>query len=195
MKIKLSLALLILASTALFSGCIKEGPVGPQGAPGLNGTNGSNGNANVSAATIGVSSWSNDSLGWYAAYNVSAITSAAQSSGAIQVFFSVDLGTTWIVLPWAKAGSDYSMSFLTQTDYLEVDWDYVGPGIGSNPNAYFSQTVYLKVVVIPPAIRKNDVDYSSYAAIKKAYNLKDSFSSSSIVVSKGRLGKGSSAFQ
>ena len=102
--------------------------------------------------------------------DVPAITSTAQNSGAINVYLSTDNGTNWFALPYTfVASTNYFMGFVTSL----VQWIYNGIGNGSNPNSVFGSTSQFKVVVIPPAMVKPDVNPNNYLEVKKAYNLND----------------------
>ncbi|MBK6642121.1 MAG: hypothetical protein IPG39_13300 [Bacteroidetes bacterium] len=79
------LSYLITVIIVIFSGCAKDGETGPQGPAGANGLNG---NANVTAETFTVSSWSSNSYVWYANLNVASLSQLAQNNGAVQVFIA-----------------------------------------------------------------------------------------------------------
>lgn len=168
------LAVLVIATTT-FSGC-QKGDAGPAGANGTNGTNGTNGVANISVQTVSVNNWTdlngNGSL-WVATITDSALTLAVNNSGTVQVFFSTN-GVAWLAMPFTYVGAaNYFMSYWTGPGSITIDWAYnLGSG-GSNPNVVYSATAQFKIAIIPPAMRRHDVDYTNYASIKEAYNLQD----------------------
>ncbi|MBK8873544.1 MAG: hypothetical protein IPN13_06305 [Bacteroidetes bacterium] len=165
------LSYLITVIIVIFSGCAKDGETGPQGPAGANGLNG---NANVTAETFTVSSWSSNSYVWYANLNVASLSQLAQNNGAVQVFYSANNGTTWVALPWTVVGStNYFMNYLTETDLIQIQWWFNGAGIGSNPNTYFSAISMFKVVVIPPRLVNPKINLNNYEDVKLEYNLQD----------------------
>jgi hypothetical protein len=160
-----TLGLLVLTSLLFLSSCQKSS-TGPKG------DSGANGNANVQASTYQVSNWTNGSDFWYTQLNVPALTAAAQSSAAVEVFLSTNNGTNWFALPYTSVNStNYFMGFVTSINTVEIQWTYNGIGNGSSPNAYFGATCQFKVVVIPPAAKKPKVDTKNYEELKKEYNL------------------------
>jgi len=169
----LSLLIVIIIATA-FNACTKgdTGPVGPAGA------NGTNGNANVYAATYTVNTWTlyTDNTVYYADFSVSALDANAQSFGAVEVFISTNSGTDWVSLPWTTWGTtNYEMFYITETQLVEVDWRNISGSTisGSDPNTILGVTCKIKIVVIPPALMKSNVNTHNYAEIKAAYHLKD----------------------
>jgi hypothetical protein len=157
----------ITVLTLLFSAC-KKGDTGPAGPAGPAGT------VSVTTTTYTVSTWTNSSI-WYTDLNVPALTSSVQATGAVEVFLSVNNGTTWTALPYTYVGStvDYFMGFATNANQVEIQWTYNGVGSGSSPNSVLGATCQFKIVVVPSSMRKAGVNYHNYSEIKNAYNLKD----------------------
>jgi hypothetical protein len=160
---------LFLAGILLsISSCEKEGPTGPQGPTGASGS------SNVTARTFYVNSWGFSSPYHYANLAVPEITSGNLDAAAVLVYFST--GGNWLALPYTQYDSPYNyyMGFNTGAGNVQVTWFYDFSGSsGSNPNSYYSTTVECKVVVIPPAMKKNSLDYKNYAEVKAVYNLED----------------------
>lgn len=138
---------------------------------------GTYGNSSISSSTWAVNTWANNGGFYYIDFNVSALTSSVQSSGAVEVFLSTDGGTTWRGLPFTQYGStaDYLWSFQTQTGTVEVRWTYDGSGLGSDPNTVYGAVCQFKVVCISAAglVANPDTDYTNYNAIKRDFNLID----------------------
>lgn len=133
---------------------------------------GNYGNDLITSQTFSVNSWSSDSWQYYIGLNVPSLTTAVQNNGAVQVYFSIDYGTTWIGLPWTDVNTvDYFMEYIYQTNYVEVKWIYNGAGIGTNPNAYYNSTIQVKVVTLSPAGRlaNPDLDLKNYSEVVKHF--------------------------
>lgn len=163
--IKLFNSLKTIAVIILFTSCQKgeKGSTGPAGPAG---------NSNVIATSYLASSWTNGSKYWYIVLDVPAITSSVQASGAVEVFFSDNDGTTWTSVPYTVvATTNYFMSFVTEAGAVEVQWTYNGVGNGSSPNTFFGTTLKFKVVVIPASKIKPGLDTKDFNEIKKEYNL------------------------
>lgn len=156
------LIIIVAVSTLSISSCKK----GKDGKPG---------NANVTAKTFSVPTWSSNSTRWYISLSVPEITSDNISSAAVQVYFSID-NSSWTALPnTVVASTNYFMGYITAVSTVQVNWDYNGIGIGSSPNSFYSATSLFKVVVIPPAaIAANpDLDLNNYNKVKLKFNLED----------------------
>ena len=163
--IKLLNLLKTITIIILFVSCQKgeKGPAGPAGPAG---------NSNVTAASYLASSWTNGSSYWYIDLDVPALTASVQSSGAVEVFFSTNGGTTWTSVPYtAVATTNYFMSFVTESGVVEVQWTYNGVGNGSSPNTFFGTTLKFKVVVIPASKIRPEINTKDFNEIKKEYNL------------------------
>ncbi|MES2285436.1 MAG: hypothetical protein V4547_07085 [Bacteroidota bacterium] len=133
------------------------------------------GNANVTAQTFSVPTWSSNSDKWYALLPVPEITASNINSAAIQVYFSKD-NNSWTALPnTVVASTNYFMGYITSVGTVEITWVFNGAGTGNSPNAFFSATSLFKVVVIPPAaiVANPDLDLNNYNAVKAKFNIAD----------------------
>lgn len=162
MKNKLTL----LFSTALlaFTGCKKD-VAGPQGEPGADG------NANVTSATISISTWVLSGVRYSATLSIGAITQDVMSNGAV-LFYISDGGNGWIAMPYSFYMSGYQSMFY-------ADW-YLGGATIYNKNSNLSAPAYpgtrvFKIVTIGGAARlaHQELDYNNYELVKKTFNLKD----------------------
>ena len=162
---KLSIIIAIFALGFLVTSCGKDGATGPEGPQG---------NANVYANTYVVSSWSTNSTNYYIDLYDADLTSDVQGSGAVQVFLSLNNGVDWNALPMTYVGSPYYvMTYSTEIKNVFIDWIYSGTGFGSDPNTVYGTNCLFKVVLIPPAYKKPNVNMRNYAEVKAAYHLKD----------------------
>ncbi len=148
-----------------FSSCSKQGPTGPTGAAGANG------NANVTHQVFNVSSWGGSNPTWTASLPIASIT-ATSILGSIQVYYSANGGGSWNATPVTvvNSGGNYFLSSVVSIGLVTVYWT-ANSGFGSDPNTYFGTNVQLNVVVIPPAMKKPNVNYKDYNEVKAAYNL------------------------
>jgi hypothetical protein len=133
---------IIAVVAVIFNSCTKDGATGPAGA------NGTNGNANVSVATytIAPSSWGSDGNGgWYAAL----IPSIDPTQGAVSIFYSPD-DISWTGLPFVgyTVGAP-DVNFAFSSTVIDIYYD---AQTGVSSIAQPSNTVYIKVTLIPPAI-------------------------------------------
>ena len=141
------------------------GPIGPAGLNGSNGSNGLNGAANIFVATVYITSgnWSVSSGTQITSILVPSITSLVMTNGTVQVFFG-STSSDWIALPLSYQGVeqnvDYAQGIVNLTYSLS---NGSTPGI---PNGN-----YYKIVVIPPALKKLNINYRNYNELKAAYNL------------------------
>ena len=151
----IGMVMLMSITAILFNGC-----KGKDGAPGATGPAG---NANVHSGTVSVTpgSWSNPQTGEYtAAFSDPSLTNATVDG--VEAFISPD-GVTWLAIPQTSllVNGD-NMSYAYQNGAVTFIYLYT-----SAPTV----TVYLKVVVIPPALRTNpNVNYKNYESLKKAFN-------------------------
>ena len=161
-KTIIKVAAVCLVAGAVLTSCTKEGPVGPAG------TNGTNGNANVHTynETISASNWAADSYGgWYAGFTT---TGFDPTKGAVSMFWSSD-NTNWIALPYVGyivGAPDINYSFNSTSVTIAYDAQTGVSSIAQPANSNF-----VKVVVIPPAMVKPNVNVHSYAELKAAYNI------------------------
>jgi hypothetical protein len=164
-KLQTTGLLLLAFTTLLFNGCKKEGPAGPAG------------NANVTATTFTISSWSWSSPYYYVNLTVPALTSANMNAAAVMVYIKAT-GTSWTAVPYTQYDTpdNYFMGFNTNTNNVQLTWIYDNAfSSGDDPNVVYGTQVRCKVVVIPPAERKANpnINLYDYEAVKKAYHLED----------------------
>ena len=156
----------LLAAVVLIQ-CKKDtGPAGPAGA---------NGNPNVTQQTFTVSTWSNGNANSYPVWEAKLIVPALNSKallGAVEVFYSLgNQPGVWNPLPaTVNMGSISIFNFNTRIDTLTLTFD---DGGGYPPNVAFSggASMQVNVVIIPPAMRKPNVNHHNYAEVKQAYGL------------------------
>ena len=169
MKTK-TLAIGIIAATLLFTGCAKDGATGPKGPAGATGTPGTNGTANISTTTLNVTSWIWNATLFEstATFTVTALTQNVIDKGAIMVYWtpagmSEPLPYTHVLSPSLSKIVNFSFDVnaivISQSNSDE-----------SNPNPL--PTTY-RLVVIPPAMKKPNVNMNDYNAVKAAYKLTD----------------------
>jgi len=158
---------IIIAISTIINGC-KKGDTGPAG------TNGTNGNANVSSTNFTITSWSSDSIIWFTDLLVPALSSGVDTGDAIEVFFSADPPWFWSALPYTQIDTNnYFMQFDLIIGEIVVKWFNKSNGHPINPNSYYHTNLQFKVVVIPPAMKRNDINLYNWTELKNAYNLKD----------------------
>jgi hypothetical protein len=174
----------------IITSCKKEaGPTGPKGDPGTNGsqgtsgingtngTNGTNGVANISSWTLTTvpSNWVHQGTAgspgdsYMATFSVPALTTTVINSGAVLLYFVA--GTTITQMP------------VTFAIYQNVASSYyydAAPGMirvyTADNDFYTVQPTFnldFKLVIIPPAMRKPNVNYKNFDEVKKAHNLQD----------------------
>ncbi len=175
-----TLATGIVAGMLLLTSCGKDGATGPQGPAGTNGTNGV---ANISVQDFTISTWSLSTTAttyFYTQQPVTNLNADVNSNGAVEVFFSISGGNNWTALPMTQyvsgtGGADYYFNYTTSAlGFIEVDWTSSSSlTAGYDPNSIFGTTVQLKVVVIPPSMRKAnpDVNFHNYNEIKKHFKI------------------------
>ena len=154
------LAAFFVACGFIFLSC-KKGDTGPVGATGATG------NANVQTYTVAVapSNWGADAQsGWYTSLS----TTFDPTKGAVSAFWSGD-NTNWSGLPFvASTTSQPNINFKFNSTTFNIYYD---PAVGvlsiSQPNGI----IYFKIVVIPPAMVKPNVNPHNYNEVKAAYNL------------------------
>jgi hypothetical protein len=151
--VKLSLGVLLLS---FFASC--TGPAGPDGAPGQNGLNGV---ANITNGTITVpaASWNSSSANYWN-YGVADNAIVDMNVDAVMVY--VLANGNYFGLPSASLlTSGDVMSFGYQNNLVSL--------IYNNPSAPTADLQF-KVVVIPPAIMKNNpgLNLKDYNAVQRA---------------------------
>ena len=147
-----------------FTSC-KKGDTGPAGPAGTNGTNGTNGAANIVNYTVTVNStdWTLNSTYWYSLYNVSG---GIKNNSAVMVYLVGSTGTH-VQLPITI--SDIETYFRFTSTQIEFDVRSAsGTTAVSNPGA-----LSFRIVVIPPAMIKPNINIQNYNEVKTAYNLID----------------------
>lgn len=164
-KLKTPGIVLLTFTLLLLNGCKKEGPQGPAG------------NANVTARTFTVSSWSWSSPYYYVNLSVPELTTENMNAAAVMVY-SQSSGSSWRAIPYTQYYSPYNyyMGFTTNSNNVQVTWVYDSSfSSGDDPNTFYGAAMHYKVVVIPPAERKANpnIDLTDYEAVKKAYHLED----------------------
>ncbi|MBS1652965.1 MAG: hypothetical protein JSU07_13250 [Bacteroidetes bacterium] len=142
-----------------FTSCKKgdTGPAGPQG------PTGATGNANVQSTTF-----LNQGFAYVAANSdyeinltVPAVTSAVMNNGGVLVYFQPSSSTgVWLQLPATFGGTN-------------IQTGYALGQVGLISTSALSILLNVKVVVIPPAMVKPNVNTKNYSEVKAAYNLKD----------------------
>ena len=101
------------------------------------------------------------------------LTASNIDSALVMVYFST-VGSHWFALPYTQynSPSDYYMGFVCSNDTVQVTWVYDSSlSSGSNPNAYYNTTIKCKVVVIPPAMIKPNINPCNYNEVQQAYGL------------------------
>ncbi|MFI5148814.1 MAG: hypothetical protein ACHQRM_03710 [Bacteroidia bacterium] len=153
--IRLTLGVMLLA---LLASCGKQGPAGPAGTPGINGTNGA-ANINNGSITVNAGTWNNSSANyWNYGVNDPAI-----------VDMNVD-----VVMAYVYYGSDYfalpSASLLAAGDNMNFAYHNGLVSLIYNYSTAPSVNLQFKIVVIPPAIIKNNpgLNLRNYHAVQKA---------------------------
>lgn len=171
--LKTSLIALLAVSALTFTGCkkAKDGETGPAG------TNGMDGNANVTATTYSVSTWTYSSPAWSANLAVPALDPDNINTAAVMVYFGSGTNT-WTAAPntYYNSSGNYFSGFVTSVGNVKVTWIYNGVGSGDDPNDFFgTTTTAIKVVVIPPAglASHPDVDLKNYESVKHEFSLRD----------------------
>lgn len=109
--------------------------------------------------TVTSTSWIYDNnLNWHYTY-----TGAWETSlyGAVNVYLKS--GTAYVGLPLTYSGVTMAYGFYPATGNIEIDLSGT-----SNP----AEEIY-RVVIIPPARIRSDVNYNNYQEVKKAFNLRD----------------------
>ena len=156
-----------IIATMSFASC--RGPQGPMG------------NANVASSTVTVypSEWKWDGTSWRLDIDYAAINMDIHNYGAVLVY--MDDQDTWRQIPltfyYSLTDEDGVESFYSSS--LEVSSYQGGVSIFWTENDFFDEyrpeTHRFKIVVIASNIYANrqDVDYSNYEAVKKAFQLAD----------------------
>ena len=175
---KLSLICMTVLAVSFLASC--RGPVGPQGPAGQDG------NANVASSTVTVRQsdwrWVNDCQ-WMVEIDYPAINNNVYNHGAVLVYMKIDGAWSQVPLTYfyeAEVEDGYSnfassIEVATLNDggvrlfWTESDFYHAPNGPGDNDSYDF------KIVAIEASVFSNrsDVDYSSYEAVKQAFQLAD----------------------
>ncbi|MFL5754106.1 MAG: hypothetical protein ACJ76F_11910 [Bacteroidia bacterium] len=163
-KTKVSIILVLFVTGFTVSNC-KKGDTGPEGPAG---------SVNITSKTFTVKTWASNSSFYYASLSIAELTSDVNSKGVVQVFLSTNSGTNWVAMPYtAVASTNYFMNYITGVGLVEPHWVYNGVGVGSDPNSFYSATCQVKVVIIPPSMKKRNVDYKNYEELRTVYGIKN----------------------
>jgi hypothetical protein len=154
----------MFALTVLMFGACTKAKDGAPGTNGTNGVNGANGVANISTRlyTVTPGSWSSSGSGVWT-YSATDLDITDFNVDAVMVYYYG--GSSYFAIPATSlliGGDNLVFSFSTN----QINLIYL------NSTAPTITTQY-KVVVIPPAMKKPNIDYKNYAAVKAAYNLID----------------------
>lgn len=150
---------------AVLAGCAKKGDTGPAGPAG---PTGSTGPAGSGVANISINIYHIPPTAWSAAsgsYSVTISDASITNADSDAVEASIGSGTgTWIALPTVNiinSGDNIGFSYLNRL----VTLNYI---YSSAP----SIDMYLKVIVIPPAIMKQhpNVDWKDYSQAEAIIN-------------------------
>lgn len=152
------LLLLLLAFT--FFGCKKvEGPAGKDGKDGV---------ANISNVKFSVNTnqwiYDNQSKEYYFNINVPAITVNVINGGSVMCYLSDAVGEEWASMPFTYNGVQALYSF--KQSNVTVSWSLSNGATPGNPGF-----IKYKVIVIPPAMVKPNINIYDYKQVKQAYNL------------------------
>ena len=156
-----------VAIIALLSGCAKDGATGPQGPQGPTGTNGLNGVANITTSTFTANpgTWNTITANAYFDFSVSDPDIIDANSDLVAVFIQLTSGGDWVAIP--------ASSLLYVGDAMGFSYNTGTVTVSYQNTNHPTVTLSYKFIVIPPAMKKPNVDYNNYAAVKSVYNLKD----------------------
>ena len=175
---KLSFICMTVLAVSFLASC--RGPVGPQGPAGQDG------NANVASSTVTVRQsdwrWVNDCQ-WMVEIDYPAINNNVYNHGAVLVYMKIDGAWSQVPLTYfyeAEVEDGYSnfassIEVATLNDggvrlfWTESDFYHAPDGPGKN-NSYDFKIVAIEASVYS---HRSDVDYSSYEAVKTAFQLAD----------------------
>jgi len=147
------------------------GATGATGLTGATGASGTNGNANVTSVTLSVTAWTWDATNSQRTAtfsSLSVLTPSVVNNGAVLLYQL--LGTSYIPIPVTVKISptvqehDY---YIYDIGILQIYIEYSDFSDPNPPPATY------KLITIPPAIIKPNVNVKNYAEVIKAYNLQD----------------------
>ncbi len=152
--------LLVFVSALTLLGCKKvEGPAGKDGKDGVS-------NIKTTQFSVNTNQWiyDNQTKEYFFNINVPAININVINIGAVSCFMSDAAGEEWIAMPFTYNGVQSFFSF--KESNVTVSFSLSSGGVPGNPGF-----VKYKVVVIPPAMVKPNVNFNNYSELKKAYNI------------------------
>lgn len=142
----------------------KKGDTGPAGPSGPSGV------ANIKTNTFTTNSnqWIQNSSNTAYFYNYSStdITSDVISNGVVMVYLGDGSGNIWLAMPFSTQGLEFVYGI--QQSNVQVNISQTNGLMPNNPGGQ-----QFKVVIIPPAMVKPNVNTNNYADVKAAYNLVD----------------------
>jgi len=175
--------ILMIAVIAIMASCSKEGPAGPAGTNGTNGTNGVDGNANVQVFLWNTSPTSTGSGPYTTTYNISAITQDILDRGAVLMYIETNSNSNvWLAVPFSnetvwfytriKIGlvellSKNTMITAANTRVVVIGGTTNGLTTVNRNRSWSTLNEIEKAQSLYP-----NVDFSSYDAVKTAFNLK-----------------------
>lgn len=177
---------MIISMIALMAACVAEdgdtGPVGPVGPPGPangpagpRGPAGEDGNANVQAYVFSVDTneWTTNGKYQEAILTVPEITTEVFDQGTVQVFQRSVSDNAWNVMPFSNTIQ------ISQNSYANYFIRYSYTTGQVTVRAYldiaaqlsFPEAIDFKVVVVPPAMLVEDIDYENHEMLEALYGI------------------------
>lgn len=143
---------ILLVAAIAFASCSKpkDGATGPAGPTG---------NANVQTNTFTITSglWTLSSTFWYANY-----TTTINDKAAVMAYWQT-APSEFVALPVTV--NDLEVYFKTTPNYVSI---CVRSASGTNTVANPGDLT-VKIVIIPPALKKQNVNYANYSEVKQVY--------------------------
>ena len=173
---KFSVICMTILAVAFFASC--RGPQGPQGPAGQDG------NANVASSTLTIKSsdwqWLDQYGQWMVEIDYPAINNNVFNHGAVLVYMDVD--GAWSQVPLTYYYQDVNQDGETINCATSIEVATLNDGgvrlfwtesdfyDGARPGTHDFKIVAIEASVYS---HRSDVDYSSYEAVKKAFQLAD----------------------
>jgi hypothetical protein len=159
-KIVIGLTLL----TSFFTSCKK-------GDTGATGPKGTAGNANVVVYSLPVTTWNLSANGkyWYITDNFGVPLNFNAAASAVMVYWQ-NKDSNYVAMPITMSDIQYSFQYSTSNtgeNIIEVD---VSSASGNTTVPNPGQTKF-KIVIIPPAMIKPNINQHNYEEVKIAYGL------------------------